>query len=97
MNIDRHIDSFMAALNRIDERNKKLREGRCEPYRGEVDEEFRPIDTKGKLFLPGERTCRKKDCVNPSHIIPSIELERIDISYRTGLVTRFEDLERELR
>jgi hypothetical protein len=55
----------------------------CRPWRGEVDEDFNPIDEKGNLYAPGARTCGYKDCVNRQHIIDPLEAERIDISYRT--------------
>jgi len=55
----------------------------CRPWQGQVDDSFNPIDEKGKLYLPGARSCGFKDCVNRSHIIDPLEAERIDISYRT--------------
>jgi hypothetical protein len=69
---------------------------KCLAWRGELDDNLNPIDKRGRLHLPGHRTCGHKDCVNPNHIIPDIELERIDISYRTKIQTRFEDLAKEL-
>ena len=71
----------------------------CRPWRGEVDEHFNPIDKNLKLYLPGFRTCLHKDCVNKEHIIQpdySLELERNDISYRTGRTSGMEDYLREL-
>ena len=71
----------------------------CRPWRGEVDEDFNPIDRNLKLYLPGVRVCGHKDCVNKDHIIkaPSnLELERNDISYRTGRLAELEDYMREL-
>ena len=71
----------------------------CRPWRGEVDEYFNPIDKNLKLYLPGFRTCLHKDCVNKEHIItaPSdLELERNDISYRTGRLSELQDYMREL-
>lgn len=65
----------------------------CRPWAGEVDEDLNPIDSKLKLYLPGFRTCGHKDCVNKQHIIPtdySLELERNDISYRTGRRSKME-------
>jgi len=32
----------------------------------------------------GARTCDNPDCVRPIHVIPAIEMEWWDISYRTG-------------
>jgi hypothetical protein len=57
--------------------------GICRPWRGEVDEDLNPIDNKLKPYMPGVRLCGHKDCVNPAHIMSTLEAERIDISYRT--------------
>jgi len=32
----------------------------------------------------GARTCRNPNCSRPAHVIPAIEMEWWDISYRTG-------------
>jgi len=32
----------------------------------------------------GARTCSNPSCVRPDHVIPGIEMEWWDISYRTG-------------
>jgi hypothetical protein len=32
----------------------------------------------------GARTCNNPKCVRPAHVIPAIEMEWWDISYRTG-------------
>lgn len=42
----------------------------CKPYKGELNEDWLPIDDEGKLFMPGHRICGAKDCVNIKHIIP---------------------------
>ena len=71
----------------------------CRPWVGEVDEELRPIDKSLRLYLPGTRTCGHKDCVNKDHIIPPfnpLELERNDISYRTGKKSKVEDFLKEI-
>lgn len=71
----------------------------CRPWRGEVDEDLNPIDRHLKLYLPGVRTCGHKDCVNKNHIIPPFdvwELERNDISYRTGRASTVDDFLREI-
>ena len=73
----------------------------CRPWRGEVDEDFNPIDRNLKLYLPGLRTCGHKDCVNKEHIVKAtvernIELERYDTSYRTGRLSELADYMREL-
>jgi len=41
----------------------------CYPYTGELDDLWRPIDGDGELYLPGERLCGLKDCVNRNHVI----------------------------
>jgi hypothetical protein len=75
----------------------------CRPWRGEVDEDLNPIDGQLRLYLPGERICGHGDCVNKEHIIPapkaedrSLEMERNDISYRTGRLSQLQDYMREL-
>lgn len=68
----------------------------CRPWWGELDDDFNPIDKKGKLYLPGPRICGHKDCVSSKHILRDPELERIDISYRTGKRATLELVEREL-
>ena len=73
----------------------------CRPWRGEVDEDFNPIDRNLKLYLPGLRTCGHKDCVNKEHIVKAtvernIELERYDTSYRTGRLAELQDYLQEL-
>ncbi len=70
----------------------------CRPWRGEVDEDWNPIDQKLRLYLPGVRTCGHKDCVNKQHVIApnySLELERNDLSYRTGRRSKMEDFLKE--
>lgn len=42
----------------------------CKPYKGDLNEDWLPIDDKGKLFMPGLRVCGLKDCVNVKHVIP---------------------------
>lgn len=76
-------------------RELKYNKERCRPWNGEVDENFQPLDQKGRLYLPGIRTCNHKDCVNKSHIIPDIEAERVDISYRTGQKLNWKSLVKE--
>jgi hypothetical protein len=40
----------------------------CEPYTGELNENWLPITDTGELFMPGTRACNNKDCVNPEHV-----------------------------
>lgn len=41
----------------------------CQPFQGELDDLWRPINVVGRLYMPGERVCGKKDCVNASHVV----------------------------
>ena len=71
----------------------------CRPWWGEVDEDLNPIDKNLKPYLPGLRSCGHKDCVNKAHIVRELrplELERNDISYRTGRLSELQDFMREL-
>lgn len=77
-------------------REVKYNNERCSAWWGEVDEDWNPIDAYGRPYLPGIRKCGHKDCVKKSHILLDPELERIDISYRTGKRTSMEDIKKEL-
>lgn len=68
----------------------------CRPWWGELDDDFNPIDDKGRLYLAGVRICGHKDCVRREHVIETLEMERVDVSYRTGRQTTVESLNREL-
>lgn len=67
----------------------------CIPWAGQVDDDFNPLDNKGRLYKPGIRTCNHKDCVLESHIISPLEAERFDISYRTKQPFDYKKLVRE--
>lgn len=41
----------------------------CMPFQGELDEDWNPIDAKGRLYKPGLRLCGLKDCVVSAHIV----------------------------
>lgn len=41
----------------------------CRPYRGDLDDDWNPIDKKGNLYMPGERICGHKDCITKKHIV----------------------------
>ena len=41
----------------------------CQPFQGELDDLWRPINVVGRLYMPGERVCGKKDCVNADHVV----------------------------
>jgi len=44
-----------------------LRKIVCIPHKGDVDDEFRPLNKAGRLYMPGERICGMKDCVKRTH------------------------------
>ena len=46
----------------------------CYPYKGELDDDWRPITKDGRLYMPGERVCGLKDCVRSSHVKSRIML-----------------------
>lgn len=71
--------------------------GTCIPHQGEFDEHDNPIDNYGRLILPGYRKCQASDCMNPEHIISATEIERHDISYRTGIKLTFTEFINKLR
>ncbi len=69
---------------------------KCQPWSGELDDDWNPIDAYGRLQKPGIRTCGHKDCMNRNHIIPDIEVERFDISYRTGVKANWQNIMKEI-
>jgi hypothetical protein len=40
----------------------------------------------------GARTCSNPSCVRPAHVIPAIEMEWWDISYRTGQKLTYQEI-----
>lgn len=42
----------------------------CYLWSGELNDDWMPIDDKGKLYMPGIRICGFKDCVASQHVIP---------------------------
>jgi len=60
------------------------RKNYCWPHKGNFDDHDNPLDEKLQPYMPGARTCNHSDCVFPDHVIPAIEMEWLDISYRTG-------------
>ena len=58
--------------------------GKCKVHPGDFDWDARmPIDDRGNPILAGVRKCGNDDCIEPTHIIPDYELERVRIRYRT--------------
>ena len=41
----------------------------CYIWDGELNDDWYPIDDKGKLYMPGVRICGYKDCVAVQHVI----------------------------
>ena len=62
----------------------------CYPYIGELDDLWRPIDDAGELYLPGERMCGLKDCVNRTHIVGQTHHRRKKITDLELLLTMVE-------
>lgn len=61
--------------------------GKCLPHKGDFDLNTNtPLDAYGVAVMPGARTCKNADCVEPTHVVSLIELERVSIVYRTGVV-----------
>jgi hypothetical protein len=58
----------------------------CVPYDGEVNELWQPINAVGDLYLPGERICGHKDCVNKNHILPPEDKTVSDLDLLLGLI-----------
>ena len=43
--------------------------GKCKPWRGFFDvDEVTPVNDDGEPYMPGERICENRDCVNPDHV-----------------------------
>ncbi len=40
----------------------------CIPHQGEFDSEDNPVEW-GHLFMPGNRKCGHRDCIQPAHIV----------------------------
>ena len=41
----------------------------CYLWDGDLNDDWLPIDDKGRLYMPGERVCGFKDCVASQHVI----------------------------
>jgi hypothetical protein len=40
----------------------------CTPYTGNLNDDWLPVTDTGDLFMPGVRSCERKDCVNVEHV-----------------------------
>jgi len=40
----------------------------CKPYKGDLNDDWLPVTKDGRLYMPGERLCGLKDCVQESHV-----------------------------
>lgn len=68
----------------------------CVPWTGEFDLDDNPV-RHGKAYLPGERHCNHKDCVQKSHIqkpivVEDLLAEQFSLYYRTGQRTSYDNL-----
>lgn len=45
---------------------------KCFPYKGQVDDLWRPLKPDGELFKPGVRMCGHSDCVNSHHVVQDV-------------------------
>jgi len=68
----------------------------CIPYVGEVNESWQPINAVGDLYLPGERICGHKDCVNRNHILKPEPKTVSDLDLLLGLA-EIQDFNRKAR
>ena len=48
----------------------------CYLWDGELNDDWLPIDDKGKLYMPGVRICGFKDCVSSQHVIPAVRTKQ---------------------
>lgn len=68
--------------------------GVCRPWHGDFDDDDNPLDDEGQLYRAGVRLCRKRDCVERSHIVDPVIFEALDRSYITGVkLTPYEILD----
>ena len=84
--VERHSSQLCGDCRARPQKTVDSESGKCRPHKGEFDWATRqPVDDQGKPILPGVRACRNDDCVEPDHIIPDFEFERLDRSYITGI------------
>jgi hypothetical protein len=57
----------------------------CAIWDGELNDDWLPIDDEGKLFLPGQRICGLKDCVNTAHVISPKVMQVSDLELILGM------------
>jgi hypothetical protein len=57
----------------------------CVIWDGELNDDWFPIDDEGKPFVPGERICGFKDCVNTTHVIPPKKMQVSDLELILGM------------
>lgn len=84
--VERHSSQLCSSCRARPSKTVDSEQGKCKPHKGDFDWATRqPIDNDGAVILPGVRSCHNADCVEPSHIIPDFEFERLDRSYITGV------------
>ena len=70
----------------------------CKPWAGDFDLDTLAPIKDGFEFMPGERLCGHKDCVEPTHVIGNTDAqkkliaEQHDISYRTKRKKNYDQL-----
>lgn len=76
----------------------------CKPWGGDFDLDTLTPLKDGRPFMPGQRICGHKDCIESSHILgqPNDELKRLiaeqhDISYRTRRKKNYDQLIKSVR
>lgn len=51
----------------------------CYIWLDELNDDWLPVDDEGNLFMPGQRICGLKDCVNSKHVVAPKQLTVSDI------------------
>jgi hypothetical protein len=64
----------------------------CYPHKGNFDYFDNPVDEFGKPIMAGARTCNHSDCVRPEHVITAIQMEWLDISYKTKTKKNYQEI-----
>ncbi len=72
----------------------------CKPWMGELDlDTMTPIDSAGRPYMPGIRTCGHNDCVNSAHVFGREQAiaEQFSTFYRTGKKLNYSQLVKAIR
>ena len=60
----------LAKYKKVSSKHPELGSINCYIWDGELNDDWCPIDSDGKLFMPGVRICGFKDCISGQHVIP---------------------------